>query len=148
MALQYWWWLLALALGILELVSGTFYLLVIAGGAAAAGVAALAGAPLWLQFVTAAALSIAGAAVVRRWGRRGGPTAPAQRNRDVVADIGERVRVDAWGPDRRTRVQYRGTQWAAELEPGEPAAPGEHVIREVAGNRLVLGRPSTREVQR
>lgn len=141
MAIQYWWWLLALLLGILELVSGTFYLLVIAGGLAAAGLAAAGGAPLWAQFVTAAALSLAGAAAVRRWGRRAGPVAPAQRNRDVVADIGERVRVDAWGPDGRARIQYRGTQWTAELAAGEPAAAGEYVIREVAGNRLVLARP-------
>jgi membrane protein implicated in regulation of membrane protease activity len=140
MALQSWWWVLALLLGILELVSGTFYLLVIAGGAAAGGLVAAGGGPLWLQCIAAAALSVAGAAAVRRWGRRDGPIAPAQRNRDVVADIGERVRVDAWGPDGRARIQYRGTQWTVELAAGEPALAGEYVIREVAGNRLIVAR--------
>ena len=49
--------------------------------------------------------------------------------------------LQALDEDRRARVQYRGTQWSAELDPGEPAVPGEYLIREVAGNRLILGRP-------
>ncbi|HYF60449.1 MAG TPA: NfeD family protein [Burkholderiaceae bacterium] len=141
MAIQYWWWLLALALGILELLSGTFYLLVLGAGCAAAGVVAAAGGALWAQFACAAVVTLAGAAAVRRT-RAGAPSAlDAGRNPDVVADVGERVRVEAWAEDRRARVQYRGTQWTAELAPGEPAAPGDYVIREVAGNRLILARP-------
>jgi membrane protein implicated in regulation of membrane protease activity len=59
----------------------------------------------------------------------------------VIADVGERVRVEAWDADRRARVRYRGTEWSVELAPGEAAAPGEYLIREVAGNRLILARP-------
>ena len=55
MAIQYWWWVLALGIGILELLSGTFYLLMIALGCAAAGLVAALGAPIWAQFVAAAA---------------------------------------------------------------------------------------------
>jgi hypothetical protein len=51
------------------------------------------------------------------------------------------VRVEAWDADRRARVRYRGTEWSVELAPGEAAAPGEYLIREVAGNRLILARP-------
>ena len=142
MAIQYWWWVLALGIGILELLSGTFYLLMIALGCAAAGVVAALDGAAWLQFATAAAVALAGAAAVRR-ARAGAPSAlPAQRNPDVVADVGERVRVDAWGPDRRARVTYRGTQWTAELADGEPAVPGEFLIREVSGIRLILARPN------
>ncbi len=141
MAIQYWWWVLALGIGILELLSGTFYLLMIALGCAAAGVVAAAGGAAWAQFVAAAVVALAGAAAVRR-ARAGAPAAaPAGRNPDVVADVGERVRVDAWGEDRRARVQYRGTQWNAELAPGEVAVPGDYLIREVSGNRLILARP-------
>jgi membrane protein implicated in regulation of membrane protease activity len=141
MAIQYWWWVLALGIGILELLSGTFYLLMIALGCAAAGVVAAVGAPAWAQFVAAAAVALAGAAWVRRV-RAGAPSvAPAGRNPDVNADVGERVRVDAWDEDRRARVRYRGSDWTVELAPGEPAAPGEYLIREVAGNRLILARP-------
>jgi membrane protein implicated in regulation of membrane protease activity len=140
MAIQYWWWVLALGIGILEMLSGTFYLLMIALGCAAGGAAAAFGAPPWAQFSAAAVVSLAGAAWVRR-SRAGAPArGPTQRNPDVVADVGERVRVDAWGEGGRARIQYRGTQWDAELAPGEVAAPGEYLIREVAGNRLVLAR--------
>ncbi|MFN9775863.1 MAG: NfeD family protein [Burkholderiales bacterium] len=141
MAIQYWWWVLALGIGILELVTGTFYLLMIAVGCAAAGAVAAAGGPVWAQFVAAALVALAGAAWVRR-ARAGAPgRGPAGRNPDVIADVGERVRVEAWDADRRARVRYRGTEWSVELAPGEAAAPGEYLIREVAGNRLILARP-------
>ena len=39
------------------------------------------------------------------------------------------------------RDSYRGTEWSAELAPGESAVPGDYLIREVAGNRLILARP-------
>lgn len=140
MAIQYWWWVGALGLGILELVSGTFYLLVLAAGCAAAGAVAVAGAPPWVQFVAAAIVSVAGAAWVRRL-RTGAPDPhPAGSNPDVLADVGERVWVEAWGDDGRARVRYRGTQWTAELAPGETVGPGAHLIRAVSGNRLILAR--------
>jgi membrane protein implicated in regulation of membrane protease activity len=140
MSIQYWWWLVALALGILELLSGSFYLLVFGLGCAAAGAVAALGGPIWAQFAAAAAISLAGAAIVRRM-RAGAPAdGPAGRNPAVVADVGERVRVDAWDRDGRARIRYRGTHWNAELAPGEPAVGGEFTIREVAGNRLILAR--------
>ncbi|MFM1987995.1 MAG: hypothetical protein RJA99_952 [Pseudomonadota bacterium] len=140
MAIQYWWWVLALGLGVLELVSGTFYLLVIALGCGAGGLVGALGAPVWGQLLAAAAVALAGTAWVRR-SRAGAPSrAPAQRNPDVIADVGERVHVDAWGEDGFARVQYRGTQWTAERMPGEPPEPGAWRIREIAGNRLILAR--------
>ena len=61
-----------------------------------------------------------------------------ERNRDVNLDIGERVHVVAWNADRTARVQYRGTQWTARLQPGAPALAGEHQVVAVEGNWLVL----------
>lgn len=145
MQIQYWWWSLAIALAIFELLSGTFYLLVFAAGCVAAGLAAAAGGPVWLQFLAAATVSLAGAAWIRR-ARAGAPRpAPAGRNADVVADIGERVRVESWNSNGRARIQYRGTQWDVELAAGEQAVPGDYTIREVSGNRLILANrePST-----
>src|SRR5690606_6087562 len=66
MPVQYWWWLLSLGLGILELVTGTFYLLVVAVGCAAGGAVAAMGLPAWAQFVAAAIVSVAGAGWVRK----------------------------------------------------------------------------------
>lgn len=140
MTVQYWWWALALGIGVLELLSGTFYLLMIALGCAAGGVAAAMGAPAWVQLIVVAAVTLAGVGWSRR-ARAGAPgPGPAQRNRDVIADVGESVKVEAWGEDGRARVQYRGTQWSAELAPGEAPVPGQWRILEIAGNRLILGR--------
>lgn len=140
MSVQYWWWLIALALGICELLSGTIYLLVFAVGCVAAGAVAALGGPVWSQFAAAAAISLAGAAAVRRMRPGGASEGPVGRNPRVVSDIGERVRVETWGADGRARILYRGTHWDAELAPGESAAGGEFTIREVAGNRLILSR--------
>jgi membrane protein implicated in regulation of membrane protease activity len=140
MAIHYWWWLLALGLGILELITGTFYLLVFACGSVGAGIAAAFGAPLWGQCLVAAAISLAGAAWVRRSRTGAASSMLAGRNADVLADIGERVQVDAWDAHGLARIQYRGTQWTARIAQGQAPEPGEFIIREVVGNQLVLSR--------
>jgi len=140
MAFEYWWWLLALALGILELTTGTIYLLLVAAGCLAGGLAAWAGLPLWEQFLIAALIAAGGAVWLRRRRASAGAAPPSGRNPDVVADVGARVRVEAWGADRLARVQYRGTQWTVELLSGEAPEPGEFTVREVSGNRLIVGR--------
>lgn len=142
MAIQYWWWVLALGIGILEMLTGTFYLLMLALGFAAGGALAALGGPLWAQCVAAAVVALAGSFWVRR-SRAGAPSAgPSGRNPDVVADIGEQVRVEAWDAEGLARVQYRGTQWTASLAPGEAPVSGLYRIVELAGNRLILGRVS------
>src|SRR5690606_24234951 len=62
------WWLAALVLGIVEMLTGTFYLLVLALGCVAGGVVALAGGSLTLQLLATAACAIAGWALI--WRRR------------------------------------------------------------------------------
>lgn len=140
MELKYLWWVLALGLGIAEMLTGTLFMLVIALGCVGAGVAAAIGAPLWLQFLLAGALSLAGTAWARRNRAARASVQPVARNPDVHADIGERVRVDAWDSAGRARVAFRGSHWDAELAPGETAVAGEFVIVEMSGNRLILGR--------
>ncbi len=137
MAMHFLWWVLAVALGIAELATGSFYMLVLAAGAAAAGVVAFLGFGLAAQFSCAAVVSAGGAVLVRRLRRR--PEA-AHRNPDVNLDIGQSVDVVQWNADGRSRVSYRGALWDVELMPGEPAVPGRFVIREVEGNRLRLAR--------
>jgi len=132
-----WWFAAGLAVAA-ELVTGTFYLLMIALGLAAGAVAAHIGMPVKAQIVFAAL--VAGVATaVWHWTRARKPrSAPVASNRDANLDIGERVHVDAWGADGTARVQYRGTQWTARLAPGAAATVGEHVVAAVEGNWLVL----------
>ena len=139
MAIQYWWWLAAIALGIAERFTGSFYLLVLAAGAAGAGLAAALGFGVAAQFVCAALISVAGAALVRRLRPLRGADLPATRNPDVNLDIGQVVQVEHWDADGRARIAYRGAMWDAELLPGEAAVPGSFLIREIDGSRLRLG---------
>jgi membrane protein implicated in regulation of membrane protease activity len=141
MAIQYWWWLAAIALGIAEMFTGSFYLLVLAAGAAGAGLAAALGFGLTVQLVCAAAISAAGAAVVRKLRPLRRNLMPSQRNPDANIDIGQSVQVEQWDPSGRSRVPYRGAMWDVELLPGEPAVPGRYLIREIDGSRLRLSRP-------
>ena len=139
MAIQYWWWLAAIALGIAEMFTGSFYLLVLAAGATGAGLTAALGFQVGVQFACAAVISAVGAALVRRLRPLRGAELPSARNPDVNLDIGQMVQVEQWDVNRRSRIAYRGAMWDVELLPGEPAVAGSFLIREIDGSRLRLG---------
>ena len=132
------WWVLAGVLVAVELATGTFYLLMLALGAAGAAVAAHAGAASAAQIVTAA---LVGGGATALWHLRRARTprsAPAERNRDVNLDIGSPVRVEQWAADGSARVTYRGAVWQARFAGSGAPAPGDHVIVSVEGNQLGL----------
>lgn len=147
MAIQYWWWLVAIALGIAEMFTGSFYLLVLAAGAAGAGIVAALGFGLTGQFICAAIASAAGAALVRRLRPLRKSAMPSQSNPDVNLDIGQSVLVERWDANGRSRVPHRGAMWDVELIPGEPAVPGRYLIREIDGSRLRLSRAPQSNLQ-
>jgi membrane protein implicated in regulation of membrane protease activity len=133
------WWVAVGLVVAAEMATGTFYLLMLALGMAAAALAAHAGAAFSAQLL-AASLVGGGATVAWHLWRGWRTPAPPTGNRDLNLDIGERVQVSAWLPDGSARVVYRGAEWTARYAgDGEPL-PGEHVIRGVDGNRLLLGR--------
>jgi membrane protein implicated in regulation of membrane protease activity len=131
------WFVVAFGLLVAELVTGTFYLLVISGALAIAGLAALAGAPFALQFVVAAGIGVGGSVWLRstRFGRR-----LHERGDDRIQnmDIGQSLRVENWTQARTARASYRGAIWDVELAPGEQPTSGEFVIREIHANRLIV----------
>jgi len=132
------WWLVAGGLIAVELVTGTFYLLMISTGTIAAALAAHAGASMVWQWVLAAAVGSGSVLVWRRIKKSQPAAAPAQANHDVNMDIGETVHVAEWRDDGSCSVKYRGAQWDAALMPGEVASPGSYTIAEVSGSRLML----------
>jgi membrane protein implicated in regulation of membrane protease activity len=132
------WWVLAGLLVAAELLSGTFYLLMVALGMAGAAVAAHLGFAVTPQLLAAASVG-GGATALWHWHRAKQPrSAPAHLNRDVNLDIGERVKVTTWEADGTARVSYRGSMWSARLAPGSDGAAGEYIVRAVEGNHLVL----------
>lgn len=132
------WWLLTGALVAIELLTGTFYLLMLAVGAVAAALAADAGANLTTQLVLAAAVGGGAVAVwhLKRTRRSGEP--PAQANPNVNLDIGETVQISEWNPDGTASVQYRGAHWTAIHRTGVIPVPGAHRVAEMVGNRLLV----------
>lgn len=132
------WWLLVGAAVAVELVTGTFYLLMLAIGLAAAALAAHLGLSLPAQLVLAALIG-GGAVVGWHLVRQRRPRElPAEANRDVNLDIGETVHVTRWNPDGTAQVKYRGAQWTAVPAPGTIPVAGPHRIREVTGSRLIV----------
>jgi membrane protein implicated in regulation of membrane protease activity len=134
------WWLAGGALVAAELATGTFNLLMLALGCAAAALFAHAGLGITVQ-VLAAAVVGGGATVAWHLKRSREPQpAPAESNRDVMLDIGQPVQVDKWASDGSARVNYRGASWKARHSgPGTPQ-PGEHIIVALTGNELRLSR--------
>jgi len=133
-----WWFVIGFGLVVAELLTGTFYLLVIAVAFGAAGVAALLGGPVVLQWATAAAVSLGGTLWLRqsRFGRRLRDRALSDHVQNM--DVGQTLRVDQWAPNRTARANYRGATWDVDLAPGEAPESGEFVIREIHANRLIV----------
>ena len=132
------WWVVAGLLVAVELASGTFYLLMLAFGAAAGAIAAQLGAPTSAQLV-AAALVGGGATALWHFKRFRAPrSAPAEANPDVNLDIGQSVRVDNWAADGTAQVNYRGASWSVTYRGAGVPAPGEHTIVAVRGSRLMV----------
>lgn len=130
------WWIAAALLVALELGSGSFYLLMLALGAAAGALAAHLGLAQPAQW-SAAALVGAGSVVVLYLVRRRRPQRSPQANRDINLDIGSLVDVERWDAGGGARVRWRGTEWQARIGRGQPV-PGRFRITAVDANTLVL----------
>ncbi|CAG4892081.1 NfeD family protein [Paraburkholderia saeva] len=132
------WWVGAGVLVVLELFSGTFYMLMIALGFVAAGLAHWSGLGLDSQLAIAALVAAAAVFVLRRsrFGRKK-VRKDALRNPDVNLDIGETLSVSGW-QDRRARTRYRGALWDVELAPGEPEDARLYEITALRGSCLIV----------
>ena len=132
------WWLLAGVAVAVELVTCTFYLLMLAIGLAAAALAAHLGLSTALQISIAA--GVGGCAVLAwRAVQRRQPGEPAaQANANVNLDVGATVQISRWNPDGTADVQYRGAHWVAIHRNGVNPGAGAHRIAELVGNRLLV----------
>jgi membrane protein implicated in regulation of membrane protease activity len=137
------WWVVTGVLVAVELATGSFYLLMLALGAAAAAVAAHVGLGPGAQLVVGAVVG-AGAVAAWHFKRSSRPgAAVAAENRDVNLDIGETVQVNDWDTQGGGSTQYRGARWQVRfIGTGVPPA-GPFIIRRVEANRLFV-EPLTR----
>ena len=132
------WWLLTGAVVAVELMTGTFYLLMFAVGLAAAAIAAHMGQNVTAQLVIAAV--IGGGSVIAWHFLRGKKMVGkhAEYNSDVNMDIGQTVYVETWQADGTSSIKYRGSSWTAQLQAGSAAEAGSYAIEQVVGSRLIV----------
>jgi len=131
------WWLVTGGLVAMELTTGTFFLLMLAIGSAAAALATYASVGFNGQLVIAG--GVGGLAVVW-WSiyRKRHPGLAASSSPEQHLDIGETIHVDAWDEQGSTDVKHRGANWKAVCSDSRALQTGLHRIQGIEGNRLVL----------
>lgn len=131
------WFVLSFGLLAAELLSGTFYLLVLAVALAAAGLTALLGLPVAVQLSVAAAIGLIGSFWLRR-SKANNATSNSESAPVQHLDVGQSVQVQQWAANRTARANYRGALWDIELAAGDELVAGEFVIQSIQGNRLIV----------
>ena len=88
------------------------------------------------------AAAVVGGGATFAWHRRQGahPALPASSNPDVNLDVGSRVHISHWRADGTARAAYRGSQWDVKYTGPDAPAAGEHIIRAIETNRLLVER--------
>jgi membrane protein implicated in regulation of membrane protease activity len=127
------WAILGLGLVIVELLTGTFYLLVLGLAAFGAAAAAWAGALFPVQSMVAAVIAAGGCYGVHLYRSRN-----ATQQMPPV-DAGHPAKFESWiDPGARlARVSYRGADWDAQVDEGDAPEPGAIVyVRGTDGNTL------------
>ena len=114
------WILAGFTLMIVELLSGTFYLLMLGGAAFGGALLAWLGLGFPAQSMVSGVLAAAGCYLVHAWHQR---NAGGQM---VSIDAGQPASFESWTDEaaRLARVRYRGAAWDARVADGGPLAPG------------------------
>ena len=127
------WAILGLALVIVELLTGTFYLLMLAIAAFGAALAAWLGQPFGVQAIVAAAVAAAGCYGVHVY------RAKNVKGQMAPIDAGQPASFENWVDRnaRRARVRYRGASWDALVD-GEEAVDAGAMLYVVSTNGNTL----------
>lgn len=138
------WMIIAGILAGAEMMTGTFYLLVLSVGAGAGAAADYAGiSSVEIQIAIAAAVSVVGYFVVRTLIPKKSMQNPSV-NPDLNMDIGSTVRIDSVNDDGTARVTHRGAVWRARVldAASTPQLHTDYVIEGIDGATLILARSS------
>lgn len=137
-----WWFLIALLLAVVEVVSVDFFFLMLAIAAAAAGVGSFFGLGLWAQLAIFAVVSIVLLVTLRPWARRVLENSVPDTKLNFQALLGQEAVVEETVNATAGRVRLAGDTWTATAEAEEFYQPGEKVVvKEIAGASVVVARP-------
>ena len=131
------WVIAGMVLVIAELLSGTFYLLMLGIAAFGAGLAAYVGQAFPVQSIVAAILSAAGCYGVHVYRAKSAP------DRMPPIDAGMPASFESWldAGSRLARVRYRGASWEARVEGTDSVEPGATVfVLATDGNTLKVAK--------
>lgn len=133
------WWIAAALLVGAELLTGTFFLLMLSLGAVAAALVAHTGLAPSAQIVTAA---VVGTLAVVLWFFVRSRRKTVSTNRNATRnklDIGGVVHVEQWAGDGTAHVLYRGAPWTAiAADIRQTPRSGRHTVIDIVNNQLVL----------
>jgi membrane protein implicated in regulation of membrane protease activity len=127
------WAIVGLTLVMVELTTGTFYLLVLGVAAFGAAIAAWAGQDFPVQVIVAAVVAGVGSYWVHAYRAKNA----AQQMAPI--DAGQLVRFENWIDQgaRLARVRYRGASWDARVD-GSESIPGDAVLYVTSTNGSTL----------
>jgi membrane protein implicated in regulation of membrane protease activity len=139
------WLLIGLMLVVVELMTGTFYLLILGIAAGIGSLIAFLDQPFWMQALIAAIAAVVGGVLVYRYHSAANASSP----KDSANDIGQTVTIESWvsEPQRLARVRYRGTIWDAEVLGNDRIEPDARLyVVAMEGSRVKVS--STRPPER
>ncbi len=131
------WAIVGLVLVIAELLTGTFYLLMLGVAAFGSAAAAWLGWGFEVQIVVAAVVSSVGCYAVHLYREKN------RSNQMAPLDAGMPASFEAWidAGARLARVRYRGAPWEARVEGAESLEPGATLwVLAADGNTLKVAK--------
>jgi membrane protein implicated in regulation of membrane protease activity len=131
------WVIVGLVLVIAELVTGTFYLLVLGVGAFASALVSWAGGNALLQALVGGGVAIGGALLVHHWHET---HRKADEGRANFLDRGQPVVLEGWANEAAglARVKYRGASWDARVAAGSKPVPGATLYIDAQEGQLLV----------
>jgi membrane protein implicated in regulation of membrane protease activity len=132
------WVVIGIVLVIVELTTGTLYLLFLGLAAIAAAIAAWLGGNMLVQALTFVVAAIASVIGVQTYRKRQGPVAPM-----AALEAGQPVNFETWIDRERglARVRFRGSSWDAQVSGGCNGEDGEVLyVNAVNGSTLAVAK--------
>jgi len=129
------WALLGLGLVVVELLTGTFFLLMLGIAAFGAAITAYLDGSFAAQSIVAAIVAAAGSWGVHVW------RAKNEKRQMPSIDAGQPASFESWIDEgaRLARVSYRGTQWDARVAGADALSPGAIIyVTNTQGSTLAV----------
>jgi membrane protein implicated in regulation of membrane protease activity len=127
-----WWFGAALALGLIEIFTLDLTFAMLAGGALAAGIASMLGAPLWLSILIFCATSVVLLASLRPWLLKSLRMQGVLKETNVAALPGRSAITLTVVTERAGRVKLNGEVWSARTEDDGADIPEDSEVTVVA----------------